>query len=338
VAETLGSYTILDPLGAGSLGESFRARDTMHGRTAVVTIVGPEIAADPARREGFLQDARAAASLSHPSIATLFEIGEDGDKLFVASEYVPGRSLRGTQNGQALNVRRAIGLCVQLAGALAEAHSKNIIHRDLSPDNIAISTTGRAKILDFGLASWTKGNAMREVAARTATSEGMIVMPQAVAYLSPEQLLGERGDSRTDIFSLGVVLFEMLTGQPPFLAETASETTLKVLQATAPAPSTLNPQVPSPLDGIVARALAKSLEARCPSAAALEAELRALSSAEETRAEEAPVPVSMTTPSASRKSPWPLVGALTLLVLAGALWFWRNHLWDVLQTLFGSTR
>jgi serine/threonine protein kinase len=211
--ETLAHYKILDRIGAGGMGEVYRARDTRLGRTVAIKVLGAAVVADPDRRARFLQEARASASLSHPNIATLYEIGEEQDQLFLVFEYVPGDTLKKLIAGRPVNPRRAIDLTVQIADALADAHAEGIVHRDIKPDNIIVTPKGNAKILDFGLATWTTGGAEREQAAtmmetRVGTTLG------TVAYMSPEQALGERVDQRTDIFSLGIVLFEMLTVAP----------------------------------------------------------------------------------------------------------------------------
>src|SRR5712692_3820173 len=212
--ETLGQYKILDRLGAGGMGEVYRAR-----------------------RDRFLREARAAAALSHPNIAALYEIGEDQGQLFLAFEFVPGETLKTVIGGHRLNPRRAIDFAAQIADALADAHGEGIVHRDIKPANIIITPKDKAKILDFGLATWTAGGAEREHAPRDST----VMVTTAgttlgtVAYMSPEQAVGEEVDERTDLFSLGVVLFEMLTGQLPFTGATPTALALQIVQAPAPA-------------------------------------------------------------------------------------------------------
>ena len=278
MVEQLGQYKILDRIGAGGMGDVYRARDTRLGRTVAIKVLSAAVADDPARRERFMREARAAAALSHPNIAALYEIGEDAGELFLAFEYVPGETLRALIGGRPLNPRRAIDLGVQIADALADAHAEGIVHRDIKPDNIIVTPKGNAKILDFGLATWTAGGAERvhaaEAATMMATSPGMTI--GTVAYMSPEQALGEAVDQRTDIFSLGIVMFEMLTGKPPFSGATATALSLQIVQAPAPAPSSINKSLPKEFDGIVLKALAKSVNQRYESAAVMAAELRAL--------------------------------------------------------------
>jgi TolB-like protein len=233
------------------------------------------VADDQERRERFLLEARATAALSHPNISALYEIGEDQGQLFLVFEFVPGETLKTAIAGRPLNPRRAIDLGVQIADALAEAHAAGIIHRDIKPDNIIVTPKGNAKILDFGLAAWTSGGAERDRAVTmTATDAGPTL--GTVAYMSPEQALGEEVDQRTDIFSLGIVLFEMLTGKLPFAGTTAKALALQIVQAPAPVPSSVNPSVPRELDAIVAQALSKSLDQRYESAATMAAELRSV--------------------------------------------------------------
>src|SRR4029077_1780560 len=216
--ETLGQYKILDRIGAGGMGEVYRARDTRLGRTVAIKVLAQDVANDPARRDRFLREARAAAALSHPNIAALYEIGEDQGQLFLAFEFVPGAPLSPVIGGRPLNTRRAVDFAIQIADALADAHAAGIVHRDIKPGNVIITPKDKAKVLDFGLATWTAGGHEREHAAHDApvlvTTAGTTLGP--VAYMSPEQALGEKVDHRTDIFSLGIVLFEMLTGRPPF--------------------------------------------------------------------------------------------------------------------------
>src|SRR5213593_3966794 len=206
--ETLGQYRILDRLGAGGMGEVYRARDTRLGRTVAIKVLPADVAGDPDRRERFMQEARATAALSHPNIAALYEIGEDQGHIFLVFEFVPGDTLKTVIGGRPLNPRRAIDLAVQIADALADAHAEGIVHRDIKPANIIVTPKGAAKILDFGLATWTAGRAERAHAADAATmmATGTGTAIGTIAYMSPEQALGEAVDQLTDIFSLGIVM------------------------------------------------------------------------------------------------------------------------------------
>src|SRR5262245_31369032 len=196
----LGHYKILERIGAGGMGEVYRARDMRLGRTVAIKVVPDRVVApagaapggDDVRRERFLRDARAAAALSHPNIAALYEIGEDHGQLFLVFEFVPGDSLRTVIAGRPMNPARATGMAVQIADALADAHAAGVIHRDINPDNIIVTPKGNAKVLDFGLAGWTAGGAERDGAAMLDTGPG--AASRTVAYLSPEQALGEAVD------------------------------------------------------------------------------------------------------------------------------------------------
>ena len=328
--ETLGQYKVLDRIGAGGMGEIYRGRDTRLGRTVAIKVVKLEIAGDPERRERFLHDARAAMVLSHPSIATLYEIGEDQGELFLAFEFVPGETLHAAVGGRPMNSKRAIDFAVQLADALADAHAAGVVHGDLKPDNVIITPKGRAKILDFGFAPWTNGGAARaRAAAEATTAAGSAV--ETMAYLSPEQALGEHGDHRTDIFSLGVMLFEMLTGRAPFAGEALP---LRIVQAATPAPSSIHATVPPELDGIVQKALAKSLEQRYESTATFAAELRSVAAILDERATAAEIYASAPARRPRSGVRWGLVVFLLLmLALAAGAWIERDALMRAWLTL-----
>jgi serine/threonine protein kinase len=325
--ETLAHYKILERLGAGGMGEVYRARDTRLGRTVAIKVLVESIAGDQDRRARFLQQARASAALSHPNIAALYEIGEDQDQLFLVFEYVPGETLKSVIAGRPLNPRRAIDLAVQIADALADAHVQGVVHRDLKPGNIIVTPKGNAKLLDFGLSEWTAGGAERKQAAQAATTTSAAAAA-TVAYLSPEQALGEAGDHRTDIFSLGIILFEMLTGRLPFTATASAPIALQIVQAPAAIPSALLRSLPVELDAIVARALAKSLDQRYESVVTMAAELRGVRAILDVRSDtQEAAAVFVPARPAPRRSPvgWVLL-LLVLAALGAAAWFERGTL------------
>ena len=220
-----------------------------------------------------------------------------------------------------MNPRRAIDLAVQIADALADAHVEGIVHQDLKPANVIVTPKGNAKILDFGFATWTAGGAEREHAATMAATSVATTLG-TVAYMSPEQAIGEQVDHRTDLFSLGVVMFEMFTGKLPFASTTSTALALQIVQAPAPAPSSMNPSLPKELDKIIGRALAKSLAQRYDSAATLAAELRSVAAILDVRSEAnepARAPVVVRAPRRSYTG-WMALAAI-LAVIAAVVWF-----------------
>jgi len=326
--ETLGHYKILDRIGAGGMGEVYRARDTRLGRTVAIKVMAASVAGDADRRERFVREARATAALSHPNIAALYEIGEDQGQLFLVFEFVPGEPLSTVISGRPLNLRRAVDFATQLADALADAHSEGIVHRDIKPANIIITPKDKAKILDFGLAAWTAGGAEREGAHdSTVLVTAAATTLGTAAYMSPEQALGEKVDQRTDIFSLGIVLFEMVTGRLPFSGATATAVSLQIVQATAPPPSSVNPALPPEVDVIARRALSKSLNSRYESAATMAAELRSLAAILDVRSEvsEAAAP-SLASSRRGGSGLWWLILIVLLGALVAAAWFERTPL------------
>jgi serine/threonine protein kinase len=327
--EAVGHYRILDRIGSGGIGDLYRARDTRLGRTTALRMVARHIADDPERRGRFLREAQAAAALSHPNIAALYEIGEDQNQLFLAFEFVPGDVLERMIGGRALHPRRAVEFAAQIADALAEAHAHGIVHRDIRSDNVIITPKDKTKILEFGLAAWTRAGAAREqgTRARAATLATAGPTPSTLAYMSPEQARGDSIDRRTDIFSLGAVLFEMLTGRPPFTGNTAPALALQIVQARPIAPSTVTRTVPPELDAIVARALAKSADERYDSAATLAAELRSAAIILDARTQRSESGGRTPSPVATRRRRsrvrWIVLAVLTAALVV-AIWFGRD--------------
>ena len=315
--DALGHYKILGQLGTGGMGDVFRARDTILGRTVIIKVIPRTITADPERRARFLQDARAAATLSHPNIATLFEIGEEGSHLFLVFEYVPGQPLSKVISGRPLNIRSALDIAIQLVDALAEAHARGVAHRDIKPANIVVNPKGPAKFLDFGLVAWTEEGATSR-AVPTQLQDASAIAFGTVAYLSPEQAVGEPVDHRADLFSLAVILFEMLTGRAPFAERAASATVVRIAAKAPAAPSSLNPDVPPELDAILLRALASRLDDRYQSAASFAAELRSAAAILDIRTgDREPPAVIQRRPG--RTWPTRLAAVVVLVLLAGAV-------------------
>jgi len=240
----LGRYEIRSQLGAGGMGEVYRARDTELGRDVAVKVLPSTFTVDTDRLHRFQQEACAAGALNHPNILIVHDIGTTDGSPYVVSELLEGETLRKRIAGTPLAARRAINYALQIANGLAAAHEKGIIHRDLKPDNIFITTDGRVKILDFGLAKLTQfdGNqAQTEIPTRRVDTDPGIVMG-TVGYMSPEQLKGRAVDQRTDIFSFGAVFYEMLSGRRAFHGESAAETMSAILKEDPPELSDTNKQ------------------------------------------------------------------------------------------------
>ncbi|MBA3886648.1 MAG: serine/threonine protein kinase, partial [Acidobacteria bacterium] len=315
-------YNLLEKIGEGGLGEVFRARDTRAGRTVALKVLPP--AEDDGVRQALLEDARAAATLSHPNIATLWDVGveEDGTH-YLAYEFVAGIMLNQEIGGRPIHARRAVELAVQMSEALADAHARGLIHGDVRPDTIAVTQKGSAKLLDFGMSRWTRGGAARTRAAAAPGALSAEVLP-IVGYLSPEQALGGLVDIRTDVFSLGVVLYEMLTGRNPFLSQSAEATIVSIISTAPPPPSSLNAEVPQDVDAIVLRALAKDIDGRHQSAASLSAELRSVSAILEVRAGETSSAELMPLDDDEGGAGKYILLALVFLLVAGATWWFLS--------------
>lgn len=282
--QTIGHFNILERLGAGALGDVYRARDLKVGRTVALMTPAPELLADPADRARFLADARAAMALNHPNIATLFDVVEAGGRCYLAYEFAAGPSLRDEMGGRAVNARRAVEIAAQITDALAEGHSRKIVHGDLRPENIVVTPKGSVKILNFGLTPWTTGGRARQTAS---SAEALGADPVGVAgYLSPEQALGGSIDERSDLFSFGIVLQEMLTGRNPFVGQTPAATVMNVIRLSPQMQSSAS--VPQALVALVARTLAKPVEGRPTAAMLLSSELRGIGNAMDAREGHAP--------------------------------------------------
>jgi eukaryotic-like serine/threonine-protein kinase len=278
----LGPFEIEGSLGRGGMGEVYRARDTRLGRTVAVKILPSAFAADPESVRRFEKEARAVASLSHPNVVPLFDVGEQDGVRYAVVELVAGETLRTRLSGGPLSAREAAGIAAQIAEGLAAAHEKGVVHRDIKPDNVVVTPSGFARILDFGLAK-TSGPAIgAEAAEDEPTRSALLTEPGIVAgtvgYMSPEQVRGESVDGRSDIFALGVVLWEVLTGRRPFTGESQVETLNAILKE-EPQPELALEGLPPDLSRIVRRCLEKRKDARYHSAADLAHDLRSAVSA-----------------------------------------------------------
>ena len=258
------------------MGEVYKARDTRLDRTVAIKVLPPELSADPERRARFQREARTVAGLSHPHICTLFDVGEHDGTAFIVMELLEGEPLRARLCEARAAVPAMVDTAIQLADALEAAHAKGIVHRDIKPENIFITTRGTAKLLDFGIAKLVAEQAATSAALTTTRVGTGPVALGTVAYMSPEQVRGEPLDARTDLFSLGVVLYEMATGTAPFHGATSGALLAEILTKAPTAPVRLNPDVPADLERLVNRLLEKDRALRCQSAADLRAELEHL--------------------------------------------------------------
>lgn len=313
----IGQYNVLERLGGGALGDVYRVRDTRAGRTVALMAAPKELIASPSRRARFLQDARRATTLNHPNIAMLFDVVEQDDGCYLAYEFAAGPSLKDEMSGGALEAPHALHLAAHIADALAEGHAKGVVHGDLRPDTIVVTPKGNVKVLNFGMTSWTAGGLAR---AKAATAPDALDRDEThvAGYLSPEQAIGATVDARSDLFALGAILHEMLTGRPPFTSATPGATIMKVVGQSPPRPSVLNPRLPRGIDTIVTKLLAKDLAVRYQSAPAVAADLRRLSLEIDGRPEpRRPEPAART---GSGVAMW-LALIVALLVLAAGWWY-----------------
>ncbi|HEV2761774.1 MAG TPA: serine/threonine-protein kinase, partial [Pyrinomonadaceae bacterium] len=261
-----GRYKVRSLIAVGGMGEVYEAEDAQLGRTVALKVLPAEVACDQQRVQRFLQEGKAASALNHPNILTIYEIGRDGDTCYIVTEFIEGATLRQHVTARAgMTIGGVLDIAIQAAGALARAHEAGIVHRDVKPENIMVRSDGIVKVLDFGLAKLAERPA--SVADSEATAHTLVnTEPGTVLgtplYMSPEQVRAQELDARTDIFSLGVVLYEMLGGRAPFEGPTAGDVIASIINR-EPAPlAQLSPDLPPELERIVMKALAKDREER----------------------------------------------------------------------------
>jgi len=333
IGQTVSHYQILGKLGGGGMGVVYEAQDTRLGRHVALKFIPENLAKDAKSLDRFVREARAASQLNHPNICTIHDIQDMDGHPFIVMEKLEGTSLKERIRERKIPVDELLDIGIQVADALAASHAKGIIHRDIKPANIFITPSGQAKILDFGLAKLSRALGTSDETPVEDSLTAIGVIPGTAVYMSPEQARGEELDPRSDLFSLGVVLYEMATGKKPFSGDNIVTTLDAVLNQKPVAPRQLNPVLPADLEGIIGRAMEKNRGNRYPNAIAMKGDLQSLrketeSGLTKTGARRPALPYRLATTTfqvSSKKQTYILLGIIlllvTLLVPVGAWWF-----------------